>query len=495
MADFVHIDPLTMEGSDELPASTPQPTTANPSSGTKDDRSDLAFLDLHPFVRQSVLDKIYGCMIGSALGDTIGLYTEFLPKSACEKIYKEKRFSLVELVTECYADSHRNSFEPCAWTDDTDQALLILLSYLHSHSKPPSSITSPPSPSTPLSNLPQDFASRLQIWITQGLLALNRPPCGIGQLVGSVVSNPSYLSDPTATATTHWRKSHRHVAPNGSLMRTHPIALFCVGFPETAAWRVAADVGRTTHVDPRCVVSCCIVVCLIRGLVRGEITGEEDVDAAIERSYAWVCEQPELMNPGLDPELTRWEIERLLERKEFERHVYAEGLDELELESSREMGYVYKCLGSAVLTLRLGMRMVGVCGVQGKVGEVFERLITDLILQGGDADTNAAVAGALLGSLVGYARLPAHWSDGLAHKEWLMGKILRLTKAVGVVEGQVHEVEDEAANGGKTLMSKSELEDRDRGMLHKILSRDRERKEKEERRRNQGKGIGGWFKK
>lgn len=35
----------------------------------------MDFLELHPFVRSTVVDKVYGVMIGSALGDAIGLYT------------------------------------------------------------------------------------------------------------------------------------------------------------------------------------------------------------------------------------------------------------------------------------------------------------------------------------------------------------------------------------------------------------------------------------
>lgn len=124
MADFVHVDRLSLEEQDVVEDSEPsQPGTeereqpeesAEPKELSKKQpaesptESDLKFLGLHPFVRQTVLDKISGCIFGSALGDTIGLYTEFLPKYACELVYKHRKFSLVEPVTEPYPDHHRS---------------------------------------------------------------------------------------------------------------------------------------------------------------------------------------------------------------------------------------------------------------------------------------------------------------------------------------------------------------------------------------------------
>lgn len=70
------------------------------------------------------------------------------------------------------------------------------------------------------------------------------------------------------------------------------------------------------------------------------------MDACIERSHKWVRKQPGLMNPGLDGSLNQNQIER---------HVYATTLEELELDDSQKMGYVYKCIGSALVLLRLAM--------------------------------------------------------------------------------------------------------------------------------------------
>ena len=42
--------------------------------------------------------------------------------------------------------------------------------------------------------------------------------------------------------------------------------------------------------------------------------------------------------------------------------------------------------------------------------------MSEIILQGGDADTNAAVAGALLGAKLGFGSLPQNLIEQLRHK-------------------------------------------------------------------------------
>ena len=45
--------------------------------------------------------------------------------------------------------------------------------------------------------------------------------------------------------------------------------------------------------------------------------------------------------------------------------------------------------------------------------------------QGGDADSNACVGGAMLGCKLGLEAIPQSWREGLLHKEWLDQKIAR----------------------------------------------------------------------
>jgi hypothetical protein len=104
MADFVYIERTNLDVEAEDPPPPPPPITEPaPSEG-------LDFLFVHPFVKATVQDKIFGTIIGSALGDTIGLYTEFLTKDASEKLYPTRKFQLVAPATPLYEDNHRSRF-------------------------------------------------------------------------------------------------------------------------------------------------------------------------------------------------------------------------------------------------------------------------------------------------------------------------------------------------------------------------------------------------
>jgi ADP-ribosylglycohydrolase len=101
---------------------------------------------------------------------------------------------------------------------------------------------------------------------------------------------------------------------------------------------------------------------------------------------------------------------------ELRRHMFAASLPALELTEHKRIGYTYKCLGAGFWALREGEGGLQLPG-RGAGGR-FRAALEAVMFAGGDADTNGAVAGALLGCRLGVHRLPHTWM-AFKHKAWL----------------------------------------------------------------------------
>lgn len=431
---------------------------------------------------QAVLhDRLAGCIFGSALGDAIGLYTEFLSGMMSERAYPTRKFTFLPAseATPFRRDSHRSPHLPGEWTDDTDHALLILLAYLHADGNELDT---------------KEFAKRLDIWVKFGLRALDTLPLGLGRTVGAIVRNKAFLEDPEAAARRHWTIGNYHAAPNGSLMRTHPLGLMCLEKTVEETFEVAASYSVVTHVDPRCIISCAIGTALIRGLVLGEVSEEGHVDKMIDDSVEWwaayrlrqMQDESRKEEPDLDI-------------KELRRHASVSDMNYLQLDEGQKIGYVYKTFGAGIHCLRLAMRKLSTSGntLRSQV-EVFEPIITNLIMRGGDADTNACFAGALVGSYIGYKALPPHWRDGLQRGDWLMEKTEALSKVVGITSGTYSGKADKdtAADGGRGMPTEKDMEMRVMLIQARMAKEEQEynRKQREEEAKQRGSKWMSWLK-
>jgi len=140
----------------------------------------------------SVSNRLKGLIYGQAIGDALGLGTEFMARSEVAAKYPEGLHTYAQIIQ----DRHRRRWPIGAWTDDTDQMLCILDSILDNQRVDV-----------------HDIARRFRSWVQNGGM-------GVGQLVLVVVSSRNFLSDPHAAAKAAWERRGKKVAPNGGIMRT-----------------------------------------------------------------------------------------------------------------------------------------------------------------------------------------------------------------------------------------------------------------------------------
>ena len=157
---------------------------------------------------------------------------------------------------------------------------------------------------------------------------------------------------------------------NGALMRASPIGIAFAGDPKAAA-EVARQDARLTHSSPICAdANAAYCAAIAAGIAGG--TAEEMIDAAVG-----------VVHYG--SEVAGWLKDAVAGR--------------FPLDYSRQMGWVQIAFINAFGLLDDEISLEG-----GVIGTV--RL-------GGDTDTNAAIAGALLGASQGMSAVPGQWAEAI----------------------------------------------------------------------------------
>ncbi|MFN2543348.1 MAG: ADP-ribosylglycohydrolase family protein [Actinomycetota bacterium] len=218
---------------------------------------------------------------------------------------------------------------------------------------------------------PDDVVERHLSWYRAG-------PPDVGTLTALVLERVAAGEDASDAARAVWEERGPEVsAGNGSVTYCAPLGAAYARRPDELE-DLAPVISSLTHHDERCRTACLAVTLLVAAFVRGE---------AAEPSLRTV------MTTLLDGDLAgAEELEFLIEHAGKSRPV--DGPDQ---------GF---CLFTAGLGLRSALEEAS-----------FEEGIRHVIAAGGDTDTNAAVAGALLGARDGTAALPAAWLDRLAERD------------------------------------------------------------------------------
>ncbi len=197
------------------------------------------------------IDKIKGVFFGQAIGDALGLGTEFLNKSQIAANYPNGISTYDQIIQ----DKHRVRWAKGDWTDDTDQFLCICKSILETRK---------------VDELA--FAEELYKWF-------KGTPMGIGLTVYKVVSLPQFTLFPHKGAKLVWKLLKKQNASNGAIMRTSILGTY--QFWDYLQVEVNTQkIAKVTHWDDRCVGSCVIVTKIIAHLINENrlLTADEIID-------------------------------------------------------------------------------------------------------------------------------------------------------------------------------------------------------------------------
>ncbi|MFL5798279.1 MAG: ADP-ribosylglycohydrolase family protein [Actinomycetota bacterium] len=204
-------------------------------------------------------------------------------------------------------------------------------------------------------------------------------PPDVGTLTRRVLARAAGGTPAADAAREVWEERGPEVsAGNGSVMYCAPLGAAYANRRD-ALLHEAPRLSGITHHDERCRTAVLAVTLAVAALVRGEGPSralEDAVGTTIDR-------------PGGE------ELEFLVEAAGKKRPV--DGPDQ----------------GFVLFTAGLGLQALARVADREVAPEGVERELRRIVLLGGDTDTNAAVAGALMGAAAGAGRLPGGWLDRL----------------------------------------------------------------------------------
>ncbi len=279
-------------------------------------------------------DRLAGVLLGLAAGDALGAPYEF--------------HTSVDAAAAEPVGGGLGPWAPGEWTDDTQMAICI------------AEVTATGSHDV------EAIGGRFLDWYTDG-------PLDIGNQTRLVLGGAPSAGALREWAVTYLQRHPSHAAGNGSLMRTAPVALACLG-DDAAIADLARAVSELTHADPlagdACVLWC---VAIDRAVREGRLDGVRD---------------------GLD----------LLAPDARQR--WSDHLDEAEArppEAFTPNGFVVTALQAAYAAVRQTPVPAD------RPGAHLEAALRRAVGIGHDTDTVAAIAGALLGARWGWSAIPQRW--------------------------------------------------------------------------------------
>lgn len=346
-------------------------------------------------------DRITGLLYGAAIGDAIGVATEFMTVDECAFYYDPQCLE----YTSIRRDEHRVRWKQGDWTCNADQMFLVLDSLLRWAGV--------------VDEL--DFAKRLVSWKRSGVPELgDAEGFLLSDLTKLVLQEEGYMNAPHQVALQVFQRSqpacnnglgkpHEAGTPalvdNGSLTRA--IALGIPVFHNLS--EVASNSVRiclATHPEEQCKAASVAISTTLATILQGKhnLYSCADVDRLLDTVFQLSVKQ-------LTSESSIASFKKCFEASSFE---------ELQLNDQQSSSHPFKALSASIMAL--------------KQCTDYRSTISRLAMQGGHSSVNCCLAGAFLGCRDGFSALPESWVQGLLPKQraWLNERVNSLLDKMGL---------------------------------------------------------------
>lgn len=280
-------------------------------------------------------DRLTGMLVGLAIGDAMGASIEGMPPGSFEPVTELR-------------DGGPHGLPAGYWTDDTAMALCSAYSLIACGRFDP-----------------RDHLQRFLRWWRDGYCSASGHCVGIGRRTRAALQR---FAD---SGTLFAGEESFDQAGNGSLMRLAPLVLHAHQHPQLA--ELAADHGRLTHADPRCLDANRAFALMLREAL-----------SASRREQVWQSAALTELLPELDAEVIGVCLGSFLQR---------------EPPAVQASGYVIDSLEAALWAFSRSRDFA-----EGL------RLAVNL---GDDADTVGAIYGQLAGAYYGLEAIPVAWRQQL----------------------------------------------------------------------------------
>ena len=323
----------------------------------------LAARPLDGMRREAAPEHAQGTLIGLAVGDALGTTLEF--QAIAAPPFPQLATGPHHSVT----GGGPFALNPGQVTDDTQMACALLESLVQKNWFTAS-----------------DAARRYIEWSKWAFDIGGQTSAALGEIASGAL--------PAVAGKTVWEQRGKDAAGNGSLMRTAPIG---VVFSADGLLRREASVNdsASTHFDPRCQLACAAYNGAIARAVRGDSVPATAILDAAESELAAASWYLVRTWPDIKSEI-EIAFMRLSDDLAAARGPDP-GLYTDELHLHRHQGFVRVAFRLALWEL--------------VHAPSFEAGLVDVVNRGGDADTNGAIAGALLGAYHGFDAIPRGWVD------------------------------------------------------------------------------------